>query len=302
MCRSVLLLLALSPFAQAQAKSTEAVAILRDGTKIRGTVVGEALLLQTDYGQLAVPTRELRRITFGAHFTKDERDLYEKHLKNLGSSNFGEREAATVWLKKQGWRCYPKVKPLAASEALEVAKRAEGIVTELTRLHPGQVRDTDDDIVSAVKFVSRGVLVGESLKIRTELLGELDLPLSTLVSLSFLGEIKTMEIEANKDWVDTGIVIEDGATVEAQAEGTLDNYATQPGQYMSGPDGIGGTKGKNNAFQSGALLARIGEEDRSVLVGSKRLLRGHGRLYLKINPNPWNSNSSGSYQVRLQPN
>ena len=105
--------------------------------------------------------------------------------------------------------------------------------------------------------------------------------------------------------MDTGIDL-NGDKLNAQATGTVDVMPNNPGQFMAGPDGmrqdIGFRRGgPNTVGPPGALVGKVGQSGRPFLVGSRyeATPSGEGRLFLKLEPSPWNINQSGSFSVKI---
>lgn len=136
-----------------------------------------------------------------------------------------------------------------------------------------------------------------------------------------------------ENWLDTGVTIRAGSGLRIAAAGSVDLRAggeagislvtpdgltarsTRPqggfgGGGRGGPRGAGGA-GAGGGFgggvpqlgtpQPGTLLGRIGEQGRVFIVGSRYegTAAEEGKLYLRIAPNSSNSESSGTYDVRV---
>jgi hypothetical protein len=122
------------------------------------------------------------------------------------------------------------------------------------------------------------------------------------------GREKTITVNANQAWTDTGIDLEPNMTVEITAEGTIDigNRA------RSGPDGNRNANLNTSSYPMndqgvGALIAKIryrdGRDSNYVFVGSRSAPttepNEYGRLFLGINDDFFRDNS-GSYRVTIR--
>jgi hypothetical protein len=140
----------------------------------------------------------------------------------------------------------------------------------------------------------------------------------------------------NEKWLDTGIDVRGGAQLSVVASGTVDLNPTpgEAGTNVVGPDGrsprgtarggggfaagggpggggpggggpAGFARGDRGSFPArsgpGALIARIGENGRTFVIGSRfeGLAPDDGKLYVRIVPSNTGAESSGSYDVRV---
>ena len=123
-------------------------------------------------------------------------------------------------------------------------------------------------------------------------------------------------------WLDTELTIRTGVGMQIAASGTVDLRPADAGTAVVSPDGLqssrtprgggpggfapgGGGRGFARAaggVQSpGMLLGRIGEYGKIFVIGSRfeGAATEEGKLYLRIVPSPYNSESSGTYEVRV---
>jgi hypothetical protein len=134
-------------------------------------------------------------------------------------------------------------------------------------------------------------------------------------------------------WMDTGVTLRAGSGLRVLATGTVDLRPADAGTFLVGPDGQsprsarplggfgqpgpgggrggrggggwGGGGGERLTASStplpGTLLGRIGEQGRVFVIGSRYegTASEDGKLYLRIAPNSANSESSGTYDVRV---
>jgi hypothetical protein len=111
----------------------------------------------------------------------------------------------------------------------------------------------------------------------------------------------TINVVANQEWTDTGIVVREGETLALRANGQIELAPNQ----RTGAAGIaGGRRGDQTplpAAPAGALIARI-DDGAPFLIGSQTSVRmpASGRLFFGVNDDVVSDNS-GEYQVTIFP-
>src|SRR5436309_6192523 len=137
-------LLATSP-ARAEDKAAEAprpaevVAFLLDGTVLRKVYLRDGVAVVTRFGRLTVPAAEIRRIEFGLHLPEEVAREVEAAVKQLGSDEYKQREAAGKRLVALGHRAYPAVQAAARSPDKEVAARARAAAEQIRKAAPAEL-------------------------------------------------------------------------------------------------------------------------------------------------------------------
>jgi hypothetical protein len=318
LCRGTALaaLLATSP-ALAQDKTAEApgpgprpaevVAYLHDGTVLRKVLLREGVAVVTRFGRLTVPAAEIRRIEFGLHLPEEVAREVEAAVKQLGSDEYKQREAAGKRLVALGYRAYPAVQAAARSPDKEVAARARAAAEQIRKAAPAELLSLrEHDVVHTRDCVLAGRIEAEALKAQTTALGPLSLRLGELRALRS-GAVDRTEVAveaaqfaAPGKWVDSGVAVEAGGGLVVAAGGRVDLVPAQAGQHVSGPGGYQ-AQGGDPGFAAGALLGRVGEDGQVFVVGQRyegRSTRG-GKLYLRIVPLAGGAAPSGTYQVKV---
>jgi len=322
--RAVLLSLSLTltagvVFAQEETKKNalalnpEAEVLFANGSIVRMVVIQENLEVATKYGKLTIPIKDVRRVDFGVHLSGEVESKLDAALKKLNSPQYKLREAAVHDLVDIGELAYPTLTAVAAkSSGPEMTQRiAQAIQRIKAKVPENKLRLREDDIITTPTFTIIGKIVNPTLKAKAEYFGDLNLCISSLRTIRWSGAGGEVEInvEAAKygsvsgQWLDTGIRVDGISQLTLVATGQVDLWPQGPGQYMSSPKGYP-QAGKRNGHVSGTLLGRIGETGEVFTVGDRYQATPNreGKLYLQIAANPWNSDSSGSYQVRVSLN
>jgi hypothetical protein len=290
--------------------ATEVEISFANGSLIRMVLAETSVEVQTDYGKLSIPARDLKRIDFGVHLPDGFEKQLDKLITELGSENFRVREAATTTLLRHGAMALPAVTEASKSSDLELSKRAKAVVAKLQQDLPGkELRTQMADTIVTPKFTFVGRILTPTLKAETEYFGPVTLD---LVKLRSLRSTETppetvLQIDAARyggqalEWMKTDFEIDSRMKLSITASGQVDLWPQGGGgpTYMSSPKGFGnnpgfGRGGNRERFLPGALVGRIGESGPSFLIGDS-----YEGSPGQIVQSPWNNESSGSYQVKL---
>jgi hypothetical protein len=292
------------------AKPAEVMAVFHDGTTIRKAVLQDGVEITTKYGKLAVPVGDVRRIEFGPHVSDDTAKKIDDLIKQLGSDQFPQREAASKELIALG---VPALRPLEAaakSADKEVATRAKAALERIRETVPEErLKAKPDDVIHTR---DGGVLVGRitnsSFRAQTENFGELTFKLANLRSIRSVAKseaevtVEAAQFHANSEkWLDTGFMLEGDLDLIVAASGQVDLNPQNAGQAVAGPEGY--NNGNNNGRPYGILLGRIGETGEPFVIGKRYEGKPgqEGRLYVYIVPtNNGNLQApTGSYKVNI---
>jgi hypothetical protein len=291
-----------------------------NGSLVRMVFCQDKIEVQTRYGKLHIPARDIQRIDFGVHLAPETLSKVNAALRKLGSGDYSDRDAGERELIALGPSAYPAVLQAVKNIDQEVARRAEKVLTaHRAKFNEKDLRTREEDIIATPGFTILGRISDLVLKGQSEYFGDVQLHISQLRQLRSLrtpGELQ-VNVDAAQfgsshgTWMDTGYLVERSTTLTVDVSGTIDIYPQTPGQYLSTPRGYGnaamtaGTKVPLNQTSlrnlSGALIGRIGENGEAFYVGEH--YEGNpgqeGRLFVHIVPSPWNNASSGSYKVRV---
>lgn len=224
-----------------------------DGSTMRHTPLGASFQFTTRHGPLTIPWADLRRVELGLHFPEGTERRVASAVQRLGAKSFREREDAAAELLALGEYAFPAVAAAAKSADLEVAQRAEKLVTALReRLPQDRQRLDTRDRLETTEGTFAGRIVGPAWKARNAFHGDVELRLSDLRSLRCVAAgSEAVSVDAAKyggpgaPWLDTGIEVEAGRRLVLEASGQVDLWPGTPGQYTTGPAGFrGGRHGR----------------------------------------------------------
>lgn len=295
---ALLAILATATAVQAQSAKLQ----LADGSTIRCTAVAESVQIDTKYGLLTVPLKDITRVTFGLHPTPIEAKQLEEARRSLDSSVYKKREIAKKTFASLGRLSLPTLRAASRSPDRETAVNAATLLDAITKADPREA--SEFDAIQTECFPITGKIKLESLAFKSPTLGEFSVDLGKIESLTLYqrGDVK-LTVDAGKInnglWTPTGILLEQGDHAAVSASGAVELWPQAPGQYIATPKGYN-TAGAGGQFLAGALIGRIGG-GQPFLIGDQHAFtaKEQGELQLQIVPNAWNAPSAGSYSVTV---
>lgn len=313
--------------ASAEPKAGEAEVVFVNGSNVKLVVLSTTIDVETPYGKLAIPFRDVRSIEFGRHLPDGADERIAAAVKALSGENFRERETAAAELAKLGALALPELQKAAASNEIELAKRAKAILAQIKdRVPPKDLRVAAHDTVVTPTFTIVGRVLTPTLKAQSEYFGEVQMTLAQMRTLRTTGH--TVEASATIDaakfggqamteWMPTSIKVESRTRLSITAAGTVDiypgvaginaaRYQVGPRGYsgpttgfvVPGPDGVATVRSK---FAQGALVGRIGENGTPFLIGDQfeGPAPAEGTLYLQVSPSRYTNEPVGAFQVKI---
>jgi hypothetical protein len=294
-----------------------------NGSTVRLQILSEKLDVETPYGKLAVPIKDILAIEFGTHLPDGHSAKIETAIKKLGSGDFREREKAAAALVDLGPYSYGAVVAATNSSEAETANRAKTIVQKLQAKFPSKdLKINADDRVTTPTFPIVGRILTPSVKAKADYFGAVELSLADMRTMRLMGNVSgdlDVKVAADKysirgQWLPTNFQVDGRSRISITAKGTVDLMPDDPGQMMVGPGGYrvtvanpggfggGGGFGKKASAKSngGLLVGKIGESGETFVIGERYegTPAQQGRLYLQIYPSPYSTAASGFYEVK----
>jgi hypothetical protein len=296
---------------------------LMDGSTITGKLSLAEIEVETSFGALQVPVTAIRSFTpgLGSH-PEMARDI-EQLIEDLGSNNFGKREAAQKALQKLGPPVRAELELRADDTDNERRTRIKELLAEFDELEQDAEDDPDAatwlgqgpmirrDTIETSDFTIVGRIVPQSFTI-TSLYGPLTVKLGDIrrgardapptdmrKSLTVAGSNLATDRMAG-----TGLRLERGDRVSITAEGTI-TMSPWGNQAQSGPDGAANYGWYlPGQVPVGALVGRIGNQGAVFKAGSKHTFTAEraGTLYLgfAMLPDYINNQFPGEYRVMVR--
>jgi hypothetical protein len=161
---------------------------LTDGSVLKLAMLDSHIRLKTAYGQLRIPTSEIRRIDFATRLGDEQTRAIDQAVAELGHEDYEVRERASEKLGGFGAAAYPALVKAAEADDLEVVHRAEKLLASIRESLPAeQFEVRTDDVVHTGKSKIAGQLDAASLLVETEPFGKQELKLTSLRSLRQTG-------------------------------------------------------------------------------------------------------------------
>lgn len=298
----LMLLLFAVPVSAQSAKVT-----LHSGSILAGSVSVETWPLQTKWGLLKIPMNEVYGIEVGLHYDGDMKTQIKKHIASLDNDVYTSREISTKALFKFGKYAVPFLNqkmPMTADIRLspEREKRSLQVLEKILEADLLASQYKSYDTIRTKDGDLRGEILLSELEVTHPDFSTVKVKLSAIMKLQSNFTESMTEVKTDAGWIDTGIHLDWGMTVKLKAEGQIDLWPMTPSQYITGPEGHPNTVGRGSLGKAGMLIAKVGEFGETIQVGASATVRSNraGHLYLMIVQNPWNGNSSGSYQVQIK--
>jgi hypothetical protein len=165
---------------------------LGDGTSIKLVLQQETYGLQTPYGKLTIPAKDVRLIELAPRVAEDVAKQLEEAVANLGSPQFEIREKAAADLLRLGPLGYPVLLRLAKDKRsdLEVSARLDDVIEKVhAKVPDNQGEPREWDVVHTEHSRVSGHLEMNTVKAVTAQFGEVQLKLADVRDLRFQGSI-----------------------------------------------------------------------------------------------------------------
>ncbi len=296
---------------------------LSNGSQVYMSLLQDFVEIETDYGRLKIPAKEIRYVEFGLHLEEETEKSIRKAVELLKDSSYKAREKALKQLIDLGGQAYPFLKKASKSKEEDVAKRAEKGMEAIEYKVPVKLLNRPrEDKIGTTKFVVVGKIVTPAFRIQGEYFGEVSLKPKQMFFLRCLqgSAITNHTIDATKygsvpaKWMDTGKFVQKQMYLKIEASGKVDLNPQSPGEYLCGPNGYQEealqlwpgmqalTRVDSTYLQvPGALIAKIGENGTPFYVGKyhRQLPHQEGNLYFQIVLSDVSGSSLGVYHVKV---
>jgi hypothetical protein len=290
--------------------------VLVDGTSIAGKLSLPQILLETEFGPLLVPAKELARVVPGLDHRPDEKAAIEELIEMLGKGAPHNADARAELI-----RLGPGVSALLREHREQANDKIQDeIDIVLTALEENAQEELDEgprlipqDSVQTARFTAVGRLPSQQFKIETRF-GDLTVTWADVVHFenfdpdSLPDARKVLAVDATNlvqtKFKSSGIKVQPGDRIIVQAGGQIARSTSKT--YTSTPDGNTrlGTFSQSPPILGGALVARIGPSGNLIKVGSKNafVAKQAGLLQFAIALRPTTSKLqyAGKYDVTVR--
>ena len=219
-----------------------------NGSTVRMKIHTERLEIETIYGKLTIPARDIRSIEFGSHLPEGFADKIDAAVKKLGHSDFREREKASAALLELGPYSYAAALEASRMKESEISSRGKIVVQKLQAVFPKKdLKVSADDKVVTPTLTITGRILSPSIKGKADYFGTVELSLADMRTLRSLGGSSpdvSLAIDAGKyamqgQWLATGFQSDGRSSIIISAKGQVDLWPEQGGNYVVGPTAQG---------------------------------------------------------------
>lgn len=304
---------------------------LRDGNVVSGTSKMASISLNTAYGKLEIPIKNVTALDLGIRSDKATNDKVANLIKQLSNSNEQMRKTAFDELLKMDIKAVPAISDFIYSAKYEPSTyndyTADAALNELQSKYNVESSISDKDIVSIdYEYTMGGIYDFAKIELKTEY-GTLSIPKEKIkhIDVMYSGDsgssemtfklLATKHISSNTagGWLKTGIMLKQGQKFSINASGEVVFASLSGSKYK--PDGsiAGSTTAPINDYEGeydtgstypayGNVVYKIGETSTQVLKAGAKFngtAASTGMLFISIYETVYNASNSGSYTVKI---
>lgn len=321
---TVVTLFAVALFAQENKSDVQAKITLRDGSIYNGSITIKNVDLQTDYGKLLIPIKNVSSIDVGLVPNRTNKTKLENLAAQLSNDNEETRKIAyDELLKIKPSEIYVLMDFLYSDKytpPTDGTYSLDQLVSELNSTFNLSNNVGEKDIISIDgEYVMGGIFTFPSTEIKTEF-GALTIPKEKMLKIEItyvpssgnetskiinLPASKYISGNANGGWYRTGVNVKKGQRIFISATGEVTLASLSNAKYT--PKGAAGTaEGTTEGTYPtyGQLVFKVGEAGQVYTAGSKynSAMPESGMLYISIYETVYNAANTGSYNVTIKLN
>jgi hypothetical protein len=266
-------------------------ALFRDDSRLKLVLRDERIEMVTPYGKLLIPAADIRQIDFGFHVDAEAIKRVDAAIGNLGSTDFKEREAASTALLELAEKAYPALLQAAKHKDMEVARRAEDLLTKIRDKVGSELVDRPTtDVVLTPDCKLTGRIATDVFKVKTFQFGDQQVQLGdlrTMRSLGFVGDVAALPDPGSLMKYQEQI----GKSFVFKVTGRVDGSVWGAGVYT--PDSSLATA----AVHAGAVKnGQTGSVKVMIVPGPANY---GGSTQNGVTSQPWNGGFTGAFQIML---
>ena len=298
---------------------------LRDGSIYNGSISIKTVDLQTNYGKLAIPLKNVTMIEVGLAPDRTNKTKLENLCSQLSNEIEETRKIAYEELMKikpaeiyvlQDYLYSDKYTP-----SVDNMWTLDQLISELkSKLNLDDNIQENDNISIDGQYLMGGIFTFPSVEIKTEF-GALTIPKEKITKIEVtyvpstgnesskiinLPASKYISGNPNGGWYRTGINVSKGQRISISATGEVTLASLSNAKYN--PNGAAGTEesyiGSSSYPTYGQLVYKIGETGQVTTAGGKfnGTMNAGGMLYISIYETVYNAANTGSYSVNIKSN
>lgn len=290
-----------------------------DGSVLYGTAKLKDIVLTSEYGKLNIPLKEVAQIIFGLEKDENIANDINKSIQILAhASDDNTIQSASENITKYGLKAIYHLEKYLDKNLSTNSENIQNLINEILSTHNINEYDFSDIVILNNGDRVSGTVDFKSIEFANSFLNTV-IPVSKLKSMDvsyfdnangnysfFLKASKYIMANNNGGWLNTGIKVKKGQSIEISARGeivlaSLDNKKYTPDGYVVGqvpenPENTG-----VDYFNYGTLIFKIGNNAKNLKAGShsKYIADADGIIYLSIYETVYSEKNTGAYQVKL---
>lgn len=313
------LMMVLSGLSIAQ-KSADVTLYFYDGSILYGSAKMKDITLTTPYGILNIQIKDVSQIIFGLEKDECIQSDITKNIQILANTSDEKQiQSASENISKYGLKAVYFLEKFLEKNTSTNSENVQSLLNEILSTYSINEYSFFDVLV-----LNNGDRISGNINFKTiDFSNEVfktQIPVSKIKSMdvsyfesadgNYSFSVKASKhIMANNNggWLNTGVKVKKGQTIEISARGeivlaSLDNKKYAPDGNVAGetplppPEDVG-----SEYFNYGTLIFKIGQNGKKLRAGSstKYIADADGIIYLTIYETVYNEKNSGSYQVKL---
>jgi hypothetical protein len=299
---------------------------LRDGSIYNGSISIKTVDLQTDYGKLTIPLKNVTSIEVGLAPDRSNKAKLDNLITQLSNEVEETRKIAyDELLKIKASELYVLTDFLYSDKytpSVDNLWTLDQVISEIkSKFYLDDNLQEKDNISIDGQYLMGGIFTFPSIEIKTEF-GALTIPKEKITKIEVtyvpstgsetakiinLPASKYISGNANGGWYRTGINVTKGQRISISATGEVTLASLSNAKYN--PNGASGVEssyvGTGSTYPTyGQLVYKIGETGQVYTAGAKfnGAMAETGMLYISIYETVYNAANTGSYNVNIKSN
>lgn len=300
-------------------KSADVSLYFYDGSVLYGTAKMKDITLTTSYGKLNVPLKDVGQIIFGLEEDESIASDINKNIQILANTTDEKIiQSASESISKYGLKAVYYLENFMDKNPSANAENIQNLLSSiLSENNIGEYSFTDAVLLNNGDRMS-GNIDFKVVEFSNPFLST-NIPVSKIKSMdvsyfdnangaySFLLKAsKYIMANQNGGWLNTGVKVKKGQTIEISARGeivlaSLDNKKYTPDGNVVGAEPVSNESVDGTYFNYGTLIFKIGNNGKNLRAGSntRYIADADGIIYLTIYETVYSDKNTGTYQVKL---
>ncbi len=199
---------------------------LKSGTVLVGQLAPAEWTIKTNFGQLRVPVKQVKRVIFGRAADPELQKTVALWIDELGATASSRRKRAIANLEREGPFAIAAIEAAAKKHTDPAVKSACAELADSLSIEDDD-RVHDSDLIVTTAFTFQGQLEPQSFQVRVKELGVLNVKRSDIRTISEVAHVNAVKFKltaqhsARYQWFDTKRKFKSGQKLRIEATGTI---------------------------------------------------------------------------------